>query len=121
MPHDSADRVFCEDMLRHADYGIAFVQGMTYEQFIADLRTRFAVERVIEIIGEAANKLSPDAKSQLPAIPWRSVVAQRHVLAHHYGVIDYERLWEVAVHHLQQMKLELHRALQVVDSDEDYP
>lgn len=111
MSLDAVDATLCVDMVRHAEYGTEFVRGMTFEQFVEDLKTRFAVERVIEIIGEAASRLSEQARREIDAIPWKSVIAQRNVLAHQYGTIDYLRLWEVASHHLQHMTNELGRVL----------
>jgi uncharacterized protein with HEPN domain len=62
-----------------------FVVGRTLEQYEADLFFRSAVERQIEIIGEAARGMSEAFKTANPQIPWRPIMAQRHRLAHEYG------------------------------------
>ena len=56
---------------------------------------RGAVERHLEIIGEAANRVSPDFQANHPEIPWRRIIAQRHVIAHEYGEIKHELIWKV--------------------------
>jgi uncharacterized protein with HEPN domain len=61
---------------------------------------RGAVERHLEIIGEAANKVSEAFRQAHPEIPWRQMIAQRHVLVHEYGEIKHERIWQVATVHL---------------------
>ena len=61
---------------------------MTFEQFAADERTRDAVARNLEILGEAAKKVPDDVRKLLPAIDWREACAFRDVLAHAYFGID---------------------------------
>ncbi len=54
------------------------------------------MERCLQNIGEAAGRLSDAAKDAHPRVPWSDIVGLRHVLAHEYGNIDYERLWDIA-------------------------
>jgi uncharacterized protein with HEPN domain len=61
---------------------------------------RSAVERQIEIIGEAARGISDTFKAAHPQIPWRPIIAQRHRLAHEYGEIDDSLIWKVATVHV---------------------
>jgi uncharacterized protein with HEPN domain len=61
---------------------------------------RSAVERQIEIIGEAARGISDTFKAAPPQIPWRPIMAQRHRLAHEYGEIDDSLIWKVATVHV---------------------
>jgi uncharacterized protein with HEPN domain len=65
--------------------------GVTACECLADRKTQLALERAIEIIGEAARRVSDSFKADHTEIPWRSIVAQRHVLAHEYGEIRQER------------------------------
>ena len=57
---------------------------------------RYAVERQILVIGEAAKKVSNSFKSSYPQIPWSAIVGQRNILAHEYGEVLIERIWLVA-------------------------
>lgn len=57
---------------------------------------RLLLERRVEIIGEAARHVSEDFRTAHPEIPWRKIVAQRNILAHEYGDIDDEIMWDVA-------------------------
>lgn len=59
-----------------------------------------AVERAIEIIGEAARRVSQDFQQAHAGIPWRSMIAQRNVLAHEYGEILQEHIWRVATQYI---------------------
>ena len=67
-----------------------------FHDLVRDLQLRRAVERSIHIIGEAAGRVSSTFKSQHPDIPWGRIVAQRNVIAHEYGDLKLDRLWEVA-------------------------
>ena len=64
---------------------------------------RAAVERNLEIIGEAARRISDELKQEHPEIPWRKIIAQRNVLIHEYDDIDYKEIWQVATFHLLRL------------------
>jgi uncharacterized protein with HEPN domain len=87
-------------MLAAAKAVRSFVAGRTFEQYEGDLFFRSAVERQVEIVGEAARGLSDEFKAAHPHIPWRPIMAQRHRLAHEYGEIDDQLIWAVASVHI---------------------
>lgn len=66
--------------------------------FDADFVVRLAVERLLEIIGEAASAMSDEGRSDYAAIEWRDVTRLRIVLAHHYHRIDSGQVWTIASH-----------------------
>lgn len=53
----------------------------------------FALVRAVEVVGEAASKVTPQGRSELPAIPWTSVVGMRNRLVHAYFDVDLDILW----------------------------
>jgi uncharacterized protein with HEPN domain len=77
-----------------------FIRGKTFADLLQERMLRNAVERNLEIIGEAARCVSQDGRDALPDIPWRAMIALRNVLAHEYGDIRYERLWVVCTEQL---------------------
>jgi len=81
------------DMLDAARAAVQFTRDRRFEDFLKDRMVRNAVERNLEIIGEAAGCVSQDFRDNHPEIPWRAIIALRNVLAHEYGEIRYERLW----------------------------
>lgn len=93
-----------QDMLEAAEYIISFVDGLTYEQFLADKIRYFAVMKNVEIIGEAANMLTEAFRSSHSEIPWKQVIKMRHVLVHGYSNILPEILWETATQDVPQLK-----------------
>ena len=96
MRPEGQDTASLWDMLQAAKAVNEFVSGHSYPEYERDLMLRSAVERQIEIIGEAARKVSTAFRRSQPNIPWSGIISQRHVLAHEYGEIRNERIWRVA-------------------------
>lgn len=88
------------DMLDAARAVQEFVAGRTYEEYLSDRQLRGAVERHIEIIGEAAGRLTVEFREQHPEIAWHGIIGQRHVIAHGYGEIEHVLIWRVATQHI---------------------
>ena len=96
MPPESRDVALLWDMLEAAREIAGFVKGVDFERFQANRVLRYAVERQVLVIGEAAARVSEDLRQAHPEIPWKSIIGQRNVLAHEYGEILVERVWLVA-------------------------
>lgn len=75
--------------------------------FDADWTRQRAAERLLEIIGEAANALSEEYRAQYPAVSWRHIINLRHLLAHHYHRVDMDQLWTIATVNIPQLLEEL--------------
>ena len=95
MPPDR-DPAYLWDMLQYAMQAEKSSRDLSFEQYRQDEIRRLAIERVIEVIGEAARKVSPEFKEAHPEVPWRAITAQRIVLAHLYHNIDDAKIWDVA-------------------------
>lgn len=93
-----------------------YVDGMTYEQFLADQRTVDAVIRNIMIMGEAANHLTDDALLRFPNLAFERMVGMRNILVHGYAAVNNKVVWEVASHHAAIVDRELTAALGEPDS-----
>ncbi len=100
MRPDTKDMARLWDMLDAARSAVEFIEGMRYEDFLLDRKTRHAVERNLEIIGEAARCVSSKVQESHPVIPWRSMIGLRNVLAHEYGDIRHEIIWSIITNRL---------------------
>jgi len=105
------DLSYLWDMLTAAQAAQSFVQGMSLDAYLADSKTQSAVERKLEIIGEAAKKVSPAWRASQPEIPWREIIGQRNILAHDYGSVESDLVWETATAHLPALVERLRQIL----------
>lgn len=96
MQQEQRDAALLWDMKQAASEIAQFVEGVSYEEFASNKVLRYAVERQILVIGEAAAHISSTFTNAHPDIPWSSIIAQRNILAHEYGEILVERIWRVA-------------------------
>ena len=103
MQPDQRDAGYLLDMLQHARGATQAIQGRTFKEYTADENLRLAVERRIEIIGEAAARVSFSFREAHPQVPWRKIIAQRNVLAHEYGDVEDEILWQVVTVSLPEL------------------
>ncbi len=96
MRPEEKDAAYLWDIVAAAREVQEFIKGISYDGYLKDRKCQRAVERNLEIIGEAARKISQSFQEMHPDIPWRMMVGQRNVLAHEYGEVKQDRLWRVA-------------------------
>lgn len=102
MPPDS-DPGYLWDMRAQADMLMELLPQTTEEAFLADPNIQAIFERRLEIIGEAASHLSRKFREEHDEIPWQRIIGLRNVLAHDYGRVIPERIWETATAHLPEL------------------
>ena len=100
MPAEARDPAYLWDMLDAALAIQEFTAGGTFDDYSRNKMMRSAVERQLEILGEAARRASDGFKGDHPEIAWRQIVGLRNVLAHEYGDIRQERIWEIVSRNL---------------------
>lgn len=92
MQRDEAS--FLLDMLEAARGAVALASGLSYAEFARDPRNRLAILKSVEIIGEAASRLSAETKESHPDIPWHEIVGMRNRLVHAYFDVDLRLVWD---------------------------
>lgn len=92
---EQRDAAYLWDILQAAQEIVQFIEGLTFTDFAKNNLIRYAVERQLLVIGEAANHISESFRAKHAGIPWKSIIAQRNILAHEYGEILVERIWLV--------------------------
>ena len=89
------DAALLLDMLLAARDAKAFVAGMDEGAFLASRLHQNAVLRSLEVIGEAAGKVSAATQAAHSDIPWREIAGMRHRLIHDDGDVDFAIVWSV--------------------------
>jgi uncharacterized protein with HEPN domain len=87
-------RVYLSDILQAFHDASQFLEGISYEEFIADRKTISAVVRELEIVGEATKQLPISIRKKYPDIPWSDMAGMRDKLIHFYFGVDMEIVWE---------------------------
>jgi len=86
-----------------------FTKSIEYYQFEKDKMRKLAVERQLEIIGQAANKISNETQNIMVNVPWKNIIGMRNKLAHDYGEILAERIWAISKKSIQELLIELEK------------
>src|SRR5215210_5858252 len=97
------DRVCILHMVDAAEAVAQFVAGRTRDDLEQDRMLLFALAHAIEILGEAANKVSPEVRAVAPQIPWAAIVAMRNRLIHGYFDINTTIVWKTATVNCQHL------------------
>lgn len=97
-------RAFLWDAVKAAEAVQAFVRGTNYEAFLEDGLVRSAVERPLQIVGEALAQLArldPRSSAKVPDLP--RIIAFRNILVHGYAGIDYDTVWRLIQEKLPEL------------------
>jgi len=90
-----SDRVHIVDMLVHAAKAVEMAGVVDRVEFERNEMMQLAVTRLLEIVGEAANRVSEAFRKRHPGIPWHQMIGTRNRLAHGYDDIDLEIVWDI--------------------------
>ena len=107
MRPEGRDPAYLWDMLDAARHIQKYTAGLTLDRYLKDSMVQAAVERKLEVLGEAARRVSEPFKQAHPEIPWRQVIAQRNVLAHEYGEIVPTLVWKTVVTYIPELVTKL--------------
>jgi uncharacterized protein with HEPN domain len=99
--HD--DRIRFQYMLDHSREAVALASKRTRADLDQDRMLELSLVRLLEIIGEAANRVSQDSRERFPDIPWLQIGGMRNRLIHGYDEIDLEILWDSVKHDLPSL------------------
>mgnify|MGYP001608772223 FL=1 len=97
-PPKSAVRL--RHMLDHAREAVSMVRGKTRADLDTDRQLNLALVRLLEIIGEAAGRISKEDRDRYSNIPWPEIVGLRNRLIHGYDEVDFDILWQIVTRDL---------------------
>ena len=99
------------DMRDSATAIAAYLKGVGREDFFGNGEKQDAVLRRLEVIGEAAGRISPEVQKEFPEIPFREIRGMRNIIAHDYGEVDLERVWETVIEDVPHLLRTLEKLL----------
>jgi uncharacterized protein with HEPN domain len=99
-PDERRDIASLRDMLEAAREVVEFTLGKSWDDYRANKQLRRSVERSVEIVGEAARRVSRERQAELTTVPWDRIIPARHRLAHEYDRIDDTIVWSIATRHI---------------------
>ena len=82
----------------------SYTSTITFDEFSRSSEKKFASVKQLEIIGEAAGKITRETKSCYPEVEWTKIIALRNILVHEYYVIDENILWNIITEDLSELK-----------------
>lgn len=103
--------VYLKDILAAIIKIEKYSKGVDFKLFSSDDMRHDAVLRQLEIIGEAANRLSTDFKKQNPSLPSREAIDLRNLLIHGYDDVDLEIVWKTLINDLPELKKQVKKIL----------
>ncbi len=101
MPPD--DIAFIGHMIDMAKTAQRLIAGATRDDFDRDETLQLALVRAIQVIGEAAWRVSDGFQSKNPQLPWKQIASFRHRVVHDYFAVDYDIVWRIATQELQPL------------------
>jgi len=111
MPLDERAKSYLWDIREAAREINGFVHGVKFHEFEKNKMLRYAVERQLHVIGEAAVHISPQFRKKHPEINWTRLVELRNILAHEYGETLTNRVWLAATEGLPEILAALEKLL----------
>ena len=103
----SRDDTYLVDILESAKIALDYVFDKDWDTFYTDIQVQDAVVRRIEIVGEAARRVSQETRDKYPQIPWREMTSMRNLVIHEYDVVDIKQVWDTVQNKLPPLIDEL--------------
>ena len=93
------------------DEALEFVRGKGRSDLDTDRKLVLSLVKELEIIGEAAGKVSAEIRTRYSAVPWQDISGMRNRLIHAYFDIDLDVVWTTVIRDLPSLKTELEKIL----------
>ena len=104
---DEKHKELLRKILDEIGFLAAHTENLTYEDYIKDPVMQRAIAMSLLNIGELANGLNYDIYTKYSNIPWRDIIGLRHAVAHGYGTLDFDVVWETVKNDIPNLKDQL--------------
>ena len=114
------DNVFLLHMRDDAEKLIDLLENRNESDLLNDWVIQYAARKAIEVVGEAANRVSADTRARYPDIPWRDIIDMRNQLTHGYDTLDINVIWRTAHEDFPPLLARLNEILDQMSVDGDH-
>jgi len=104
--------LYAKDILEAMEKAEAFVGGMSYEDFLLDEKTKYAVVKCIEIIGEAVKHIPKAVRNKHTEIPWKDMAGMRDKVIHIYFGVKLDQVWLAIREDIPRLKPQIKQVLE---------
>lgn len=98
-------------MLQHASEAVELASTRNRDDLEEERLVELSLVRLVEIVGEAASRVTSETREAHPEIPWREIVGMRNRLIHGYDVVDHDVLWQTIREDLPPLIRQLEKVL----------
>jgi uncharacterized protein with HEPN domain len=95
---------YVDDIIEAMNDAESFVKDIDFDVFVKDRKTVYAVNRALEIIGEAVKQIPARVRTCYPDIPWRDMAGMRDKVIHEYFGVDLKRVWSTVKNDIPRLK-----------------
>lgn len=110
---------YIQDILEAMANAVKFIEGMSYDEFVKDTKTIYAVLRAIEVIGEATKNIPDDVRKKYPKVQWKDMAGMRDKVIHEYFGVKIERVWLTVKDDIPRIKPSFQKMLGELEKGEE--
>ena len=114
-------RIRLDDIVRHAGDATAFVDGMSFDAFAADVRTQRAVFYSLLVVGEAAKHVPGEVRDRAPQVEWKRAMQFRDRAAHGYDSLSLPEVWKIVTRDLPTLRNQVAALIATLDAEDPPP
>ena len=116
MKHDLSDRGRIGHVIEAIENIEIILEGVSFEDFSKSLEKKLAIERLLEIIGEATNHISDKVLyNSKTSSPWSKIISTRNLISHEYFRVDETLLYQIATKEMVPLKKDIQTVLKDLD------
>ncbi len=107
--------IYLKDILENMGLIEIFIDEISYDDFVSDKKTYYAIIRCIEIIGEAVKQIPDSVRNKYPEIPWKDMAGMGDKVIHFYFGVDLKTVWLTATEDIVEIKPLIKEVLEELD------